>query len=134
MGFIHSGARGVLLPRFFAQFESCITIRAKLVTKIKTAAPTSGLSGFHTSNVLTGGGGREFFHHCKEQFAIAVVEVGGIATNLVEEAELIVVEAVAFEDGVDGSVGEELGEWNVERLGDFAQCVERGDGMSVLDA
>ena len=76
----------------------------------------------------------EFANHGEQKAAVAVGEVGRVALDLSEEADLFFAEVEAGHLLADGLFGEELGELEVEGPGDLLQGFERGDGVSVLDA
>src|SRR5712691_3800411 len=97
------------------------------------SAPRRARSGDRGRSLL--GIRRHFLHHGEDQLAVAVIEVGGVAADLAEEADFVVRElrqslgAVAV-----AGFGKELRERNFHGSGNFGQGVERGDGVAVLYA
>jgi len=79
-------------------------------------------------------GGRELLDHGQEQFTVAFIEVCGIATYLSEEAKLFVGEFLRVQFAVQRVFCEELGDRQIESLGDLGKRVERRNGVSVFDA
>src|SRR5574341_1402865 len=87
----------------------------------------------NTEGLFPGAGGH-FLDHGQHQLAVAVVEVGGVAPHLAEEAHLVLAELrqVAGVAVVARLVGEELRQRQLHGAGDLGQGVERGNGVAVL--
>src|SRR5208337_334611 len=73
--------------------------------------------------------------HRQDELAVAVVEVGGVAANLAEEADFVMgklrqsLRAIAV-----AGLGEELRERELHGSGDFRKGIERWNGMAVFHA
>ena len=79
-------------------------------------------------------GGGELLDHGKQQLAVAVVEVGGVATDLREEAELVVGELLRLKLTSQIILSEQLGKRELKGAGDFGKGVERRDSVPVFHA
>lgn len=69
-------------------------------------------------------GGSELLDHSKEQLAVAVVEVGGIAADLGEKAELVVGKLLGLELTAQRVFGKELSKRKFQRASDFGEGVK----------
>src|SRR5271157_2734774 len=76
----------------------------------------------------------ELLYHGQEQLAVALVQIGGVAADLVEKAQLLVGELLQVWLAAHRVVGEELGDGQVEGSRNLRQCVQRGHRMAVLHA
>src|SRR6202034_781635 len=78
---------------------------------------------------------RHLLNHGQDQLAVAVIEVGGIAANLAQEADFVVGKLRQSLGAVGvARFGEELRERDLHGAGDFRKRVERRDGVAVLYA
>src|SRR5215469_15266026 len=78
---------------------------------------------------------RHLLDHGEHEFAVAVVESDRVAANLAEEADFVVGELRQSPRAVAVSrLGKELREGKLHGAGDFRKRIERGNGVSVLDA
>ena len=73
---------------------------------------------------LSSGRSGELLDHRQQQLTIAVVEVGGVAPDLREEAELVVGKLLRLELASQRIFGEQLCERKLECSGDLGESVQ----------
>ncbi len=81
------------------------------------------------------GVGRHFLNHGEDELAIAVVQAGGIATDLAEEADLVIRQLRQSLGAVAViGIGKELRKRKLHGSGDLGKRVERRNCVTVFDA